>query len=112
MAAFLGELGQKYPLYLLSNTNEVHYAHLQGNFNVARHFKELILSFQVGLAKPNRLIYEEVLKRSGLSAAECIFIDDLAVNIAAARDLVGMHTIQFVGIDDLKVRLAEYGVTW
>jgi FMN phosphatase YigB (HAD superfamily) len=112
MAKLLGDLGKKYPLYLLSNTNEVHYAHLQGNFNVARHFKELILSFQIGAAKPHRAAYQVILDRSKLTPAEVLFIDDLAVNTTAARDTVGLRTIQFVGIEDLKQRLGAHQLTW
>ena len=51
MAELLQQLGRTYPLYLLSNTNENHYAHLQGRFNVSRHFAHLILSYEVALAK-------------------------------------------------------------
>lgn len=109
MAALLSDLSLKYPLYLLSNTNEIHYRHLQDSFNVARHFKELILSYQVGLAKPDKGIYEIVLERSGLPADNCVFVDDLSPNIQAAQS-VGMHTIQFKGIEDLKQQLADLGV--
>jgi len=110
MAKLLQELSLKYPLYLLSNTNEIHYKHLQDSFNVARHFKELILSYQVGMAKPDRGIYEIVLKRSGLAAEHCLFVDDLPHNVQAAQS-VGMHAIQFKGIDDLRQQLAALGVT-
>jgi FMN phosphatase YigB (HAD superfamily) len=50
-----------------------------------------------------------VLKRSGLKAEECLFVDDLPGNIEAARKL-GMNTIRFIGIDDLKTRLASFGI--
>ncbi|MGH7485246.1 MAG: HAD family hydrolase, partial [bacterium] len=109
MAALFLHLGRSYPLYLLSNTNENHYEFLQGKYNVARHFRELILSYEVGLAKPDQGIYQEVLSRSGLTAAECLFVDDLEVNVKAAQAL-GMRTIQFVGVADLKERLTAHGV--
>lgn len=109
MASLLQALGKSFPVFLLSNTNENHYAFLQGRFNVARHFKELILSYQVGLAKPDQRIYRLVIERSGFAAAECVFVDDLEVNVQAAR-AVGMRAIQFVGIDDLKRRLCQMGV--
>lgn len=96
------------PLYLLSNTNENHYGHLQGRFNVERHFDEVILSFKVGCSKPDRRIYEEVLRRSGLKPEECLFIDDLERNVRAAAE-VGMNAIRFVGVADLKERLRQFG---
>jgi len=109
MAALLQALKQSRPLYLLSNTNEVHYRHLQDTYDVARHFQELILSYEVGFSKPDARIYHEVLRRSGLPAEHCLFVDDLAPNIHAAQT-VGMQVIQFVGIDDLKQRLNALGI--
>lgn len=109
MAALLTELGKRYPLYLLSNTNESHYGFLSSKFKVDRHFKELILSHKVGFTKPDPRIYQEVLKRSGIAAHKCLFVDDLERNVAAAAEL-GMHTIRFVGIDDLKQRLSALGI--
>lgn len=108
MAELLGVLREQRPLYLLSNTNEVHYEHLQGSFNVARHFNELILSYEVGAAKPDHVIYHEVLKRSGYAPAECLFVDDLEPNIRAAQE-VGINTIHFKGAADLKTRLSAMG---
>lgn len=110
MAALLQSLKARLPLYLLSNTNEVHYEHLQSSYNVARHFQELILSFQVGCSKPDLRIYREVLTRSSLPAENCLFIDDLEHNIKAAQ-AVGMQAIKFTGIDDLKAGLASLGIT-
>lgn len=108
MAALLSTLKEQRPLYLLSNTNEVHYDHLQEKYNVARHFKELILSYKVGCAKPDHSIYQEVLRRSGLAAQQCLFVDDLEPNIRAAQEL-GLNTIHFKGAQDLKDRLQKLG---
>jgi HAD superfamily hydrolase (TIGR01549 family) len=110
MAALLGELGKRYPLYLLSNTNESHYGFLSSKFKVDRHFKELILSHKVGFTKPDPRIYQEVLNRSGIAANKCVFVDDLERNVQAAAAL-GMNTVRFVGIEDLKEKLRGLGVT-
>src|SRR5262249_45827973 len=59
MAELLQKLKTQRPLYLLSNTNEVHYEWLQSRYDVARHFEELILSYKVGYSKPEPAIYEE-----------------------------------------------------
>src|SRR5262249_16835482 len=84
MAVLLQTLNMNLPLYLLPNNNEIHYHHLQASYNVARHFQELILSYEVGFSKPDERMYREVLKRSGLPAENCLFIDDLLPNIKAA----------------------------
>jgi putative hydrolase of the HAD superfamily len=109
MAQLLQKLKQQRPLYLLSNTNEVHWHWLQSNFNVARHFEELILSYEVGCVKPETAIYEEVLRRSRFAASDCLFIDDLECNIKAAAAL-GMHTVQFQGVQPLKAELFRHGL--
>lgn len=108
MAQLLSTLKEQRPLYLLSNTNEVHYDYLQERYNVARHFNELILSYKVGSVKPEHHIYREVLQRSGMSAQDCLFVDDLEANIRAAEE-VGMNTIHFKGAQDLKTRLEKLG---
>jgi epoxide hydrolase-like predicted phosphatase len=109
MAELLQSLKTRRPLYLLSNTNENHYNYLQGTYNVARHFQELILSYEVGLAKPDSRIFEVVLERSGLRPQECLFVDDLVPNIEAASK-VGMQTIRFVNANDLKQQLTARGI--
>lgn len=110
MAALLQSLKKDRPIYLLSNTNDSHYSYLERTHQVSRHFEELILSYLVGSSKPEEAIYLEVLRRSGLKAEECLFVDDLPANIEAASKL-GMNTIRFVGIADLKERLASFGIS-
>lgn len=110
MVQLFETLRQQRPLYLLSNTNEMHYEFLQSTFNVARHFQELILSYKVGCSKPEASIYQEVLRRSGLEAGQCLFVDDLEPNVRAATQ-IGMQAIRFTGVDDLKTRLTALGFT-
>jgi putative hydrolase of the HAD superfamily len=110
VTALMGRLNKQLPLYLLSNTNENHYQYIQQRFNIEKYFKELILSYRVGHIKPEAEIYDEVFKRSGLKPTECLFIDDLLLNIEAAHDL-GMKTILYKGVEDLKQRLNQFGVT-
>jgi putative hydrolase of the HAD superfamily len=50
-------------------------------------FETVVDSGFVGLRKPDRAIYGLVLERLRLPAGECVFVDDLAVNIEAAREL-------------------------
>ena len=97
------------PMYLLSNINEVSFGHLQDNFNVSQHFDELVLSYKVGHIKPAPEIYHEVLNRSKMPAENCLFIDDMHENIEAAR-AVGINAIHFNGIQDLKNKLADFGI--
>ena len=57
-------------------------------------FEVVVDSAFVGCRKPEPRIYEIVLKRLGVDAASCLFIDDVEVNCDAAREL-GMTAVHF-----------------
>jgi putative hydrolase of the HAD superfamily len=61
-------------------------------------FDDLIFSAEVGLAKPDRRIYELALKRLHVQPAEAIFIDDVQENVTAAQ-AIGMAGIRFVSTE-------------
>ena len=62
-------------------------------------FEVVVDSAFVGMRKPDPRIYQLTLDRlGGVAAAECVFIDDLAVNCDAAREL-GMTAIQFTSAE-------------
>ncbi len=57
-------------------------------------FEVVVDSAFVGTRKPEPEIYAIVLERLGLPAGKCAFVDDLEVNVAAARE-AGMHGVHF-----------------
>jgi putative hydrolase of the HAD superfamily len=58
-------------------------------------FELVVDSAFVGMRKPEPEIYELTLERLGLTAPECVFVDDIDINCEAAREL-GMHAVHFV----------------
>ncbi len=64
------------------------------HWHIADIFDDMIISAEVGLAKPDRRIYQLALDRLGVDAEQTIFIDDLDENIQGAREL-GIHGIYF-----------------
>ncbi|WP_067181005.1 HAD family hydrolase [Microtetraspora niveoalba] len=56
-------------------------------------FDAIVISGEVGMRKPEPRIFHHALDLVGLPAEECVFIDDIEANIAAARalGLVGIH---------------------
>jgi putative hydrolase of the HAD superfamily len=95
----LRHLERSHRLFLLSNTNPLHFKEvehiLEAATGVARLsdlFEQVHLSYEMGLAKPEAEIYQEVLRLNGLKAEESLFIDDSPANIAAAAAL-GIHTL-------------------
>ncbi|MGN0162252.1 MAG: HAD family hydrolase [Candidatus Ornithomonoglobus sp.] len=53
-----------------------------------------IFSCNVKLIKPDRRIYERLIELYGLTPSECVFIDDSAANIDAAKEL-GINTVHY-----------------
>ena len=86
------ELRGKYKLAVLSNASGVVEDLLRERFGIRDLFDVVIDSACVGLAKPDRAIYELALERVGVAPDEAVFIDDLARNAAAAAAL-GIHAI-------------------
>lgn len=81
---------QGYRLFLLSNTNDMHWQLCGYVFDIAPLFEHCFLSYEMHLIKPNEEIYREVLRQADIRAEETIFIDDNLDNIKAARR-VGLH---------------------
>jgi putative hydrolase of the HAD superfamily len=94
MDELLQRLKKHYPLYLISNTNEMHFNHVKRRFKILRHFKKTFPSHEMGYRKPDREIYEKVLRRIKLLPQETVFIDDIPKFVRGARR-VGMHAIRF-----------------
>jgi putative hydrolase of the HAD superfamily len=72
---------------MLTNNVREWEPHWRRKLPVDEIFETVVDSGFVGLRKPDRAIYAMVLERLGLPAGECVFVDDLVVNIDAARAL-------------------------
>ena len=92
------KIKKHYKIFLMSNTNEIHYdlyvRDLQLRFGY-REFDELFnksyFSFAEHLEKPDPRFFELILDHEGLLPEETLFIDDSKKNIEAAQAL-GIHT--------------------
>lgn len=102
-------LKKKYRLYLLSNTNSIHQKYGYQHYEFLKLFDKLFLSHEVGFVKPELEIYREVEKFSGLPSEEHIFIDDIKEYVDAAKS-IGWDGIQFVGYNDLVMKLRSKGI--
>ncbi len=56
-------------------------------------FDVVVISAEVGMRKPEERIFRHTAELLGLEPQECVFIDDVAANVAAAEavGLVGLH---------------------
>jgi HAD superfamily hydrolase (TIGR01509 family) len=105
----LASLKQKYPLILVSNTNEAHIDYVRANYRVLDYFDHLVLSYEVGSLKPDRKIFERAIAISGCPAEALFFTDDREENIHAANQL-GIHAHQFKTESLLLDALQQAGV--
>ena len=69
-------------------------------------FDEIIISAEVGAAKPSPEIYLLALQRLGLHPQEAVFVDDVMENLVGAQ-AVGLHTIHFTGSQSAINQLAD-----
>jgi len=58
-------------------------------------FDHVIESAKIGLRKPDPRIYRMMVERLGVDPQQCVYLDDLGVNLKPARDM-GMTTIKVV----------------
>jgi putative hydrolase of the HAD superfamily len=70
-------------------------------------FDDLIFSAEVGLAKPDRRIFDLALDRLQVQATETIFVDDFQENVEAAR-AIGMAGIRFLNIEQTINDIEQY----
>jgi putative hydrolase of the HAD superfamily len=109
MEQLLRRLKKHYPLYLISNTNRMHYEFIKKKYSLLKHFKVKIASHEVGLTKPDPRIYEKAIRRIGCRPDEAVFIDDNPKFVSGARR-AGLKAIHFKSKDQLSESLRQLGV--
>lgn len=91
------ELRKKYSVFLLSNTNEIHWEMSCERFFSYKNlcaedfFEKIFLSYKLHQLKPSEEIFHTVLTETGINPEETFFIDDSKANCEVAESL-GIHT--------------------
>ncbi|MCI1646943.1 MAG: HAD family phosphatase [Bacteroides sp.] len=86
-------LRKNYVVYLLSNTNDIHWKWACKNafpyktFKVEDYFESIYLSYKMHMVKPDVNIFQAVLDDTGIDPGETLFLDDSAENCRAAETL-------------------------
>jgi len=94
LIARLRTLRQGYQTALLSNAWPSTRTALENHWGIADAFDLIVLSAELGLAKPDPRIYQMTLSQLGVPPEQALFIDDMARNIEAAHRL-GIQTLHF-----------------
>ncbi len=96
MVALVRQLLQRYPCFLISNTNRAHFEFCAKNYPVLQELTGLILSYEVGFVKPHPAIYRRALDLARVPPARIFYIDDRQDLIDAASRM-GFQTHRFTG---------------
>jgi glucose-1-phosphatase len=107
--ALFEKLSKNYRLGLLSNTDPIHVAYMESQYDFFSYFPVRIYSCAIGAAKPNPLIYREVLRACGVRAEEAVYVDDIAAYVEVARRL-GLAGIQFQSAEQLESAFHDLGL--
>jgi len=96
---------QGFRLYYLSNFPIDIFEEIKTGYYFFRYFDGGVISSEVKFSKPDSRIYKTLLEKYSLVAEECLFIDDLEVNVRAAEAL-GMKGLVTFGSDEISKELA------
>jgi len=110
MAAVVAHLAPRFPLFLLSNTNSLHFDYIRERFEaILQPFQAFILSYEVGSRKPEAAIYYALIRQVSRPPEEILFLDDKVVFVEAARDQ-GLAAWQVNSPQELQRDLERHGL--
>lgn len=97
--SWLEKMGEKYRVYLYSNTNIIHYQCFMNRFatkfegkTLNDYFQTAYYSHEIGMRKPYPSSYTRIMELENINPAETVFIDDTYKNITGARE-AGLQTL-------------------
>jgi putative hydrolase of the HAD superfamily len=105
--ALLRRLQNSHRIACLSNSNELHTPLHRASIH--SHVDSFYFSDEIGLVKPDREIFDFVIRDLTVSPRRIAFFDDTPVNVEAARN-VGLCAFLVDGIGELEARLQGLGL--
>ncbi|NIO07842.1 MAG: HAD-IA family hydrolase [Deltaproteobacteria bacterium] len=104
VSKIITRLREKVRLFLLSNTNALHFEYLRNRCPAIESMEQVILSYQLGFMKPSAKIFQHALELAGVPARDVWYVDDIPEFVDAARKL-GIHGIRFTSPGQLTADL-------
>ena len=108
-AALVSAIRARVKVGCLSNSNALHWDDQATRWGLGEMFDVTFLSHELGRLKPDRDVFEYVAAALGASAERIVFLDDVAMNVAAAQSL-GFTAIQVRGVDEARSALVDLGL--
>ena len=101
------ELKNDYDVFILSNTDEIHFPSIWHNFPELHFFEDnLMLSYKLASVKPQKEIYERALKLFDLNPEDCLLIDDKFENLHGAEQ-IGITGILYTDAEETKIKIKK-----
>jgi len=107
LVKFADKLKSNYKVGIVSSAMDIHYQLLEKD--IYSHFDPVVISGEVGFIKPQKQIFEIVLKKLSLRSYECVFIDDRTENLSVPKQM-GFYIIHFQNNKQLFKELKKLGI--
>jgi FMN phosphatase YigB (HAD superfamily) len=111
---WLTEMGKRYRIFLLSNTNTIHIRGFQHLVGESFHslFEKTYYSCELGMRKPDAEIFERVITENILKRSETLFIDDSPQHVEGAKrfGLSALHLKDGVRVEEILQLVSEKGL--
>jgi len=98
-----------YPVFLLSNTNELHFSYIIEHYPIVHAMDEWILSFEVGAKKPKKRIYDVIFEKMNVDTHEVFYVDDIDRYVEAAKGY-GLQGMVFKDVKGLWETLKKHDI--
>ena len=101
---YIASLRRKgYRTILLSNSNELHWDPIWEQYRLGEYFDAVFASHHLHMAKPNREIFDHVVREAQVDCAHTVYVDDLEKNRKAGEQYAGWKTV--ASIKDLRFEI-------
>lgn len=107
MDSVMEELAAAGPVYCLSNTNEIHLAHLRLHYPIMAKFSRVFASHELGQRKPYPAIYRNVARELNVAPSQLLFFDDVRANVEGALR-AGLDAHLFSEAGQIRDRLKDF----
>lgn len=98
-----------YPVFLLSNTNELHFSYIMERYPIVHSLDEWILSYEVGAKKPKQKIYDAIFEKMDVVKSDVLYIDDIPAYVEAAKNFA-LQGLVFNNAKDIWELLKENSI--
>jgi putative hydrolase of the HAD superfamily len=97
----LPKIRKQAKLYLLSNTNILHWKAIENKYNISDRLDGAVLSYEVGYRKPDPKVYYKAVDIAKTETIKSIFVDDSEENVLGAKE-IGINAYRFRNLESFR----------